>query len=54
MICERVLLATGSWVRWMDVAGVVRLARVRWEMGPSLLMYVMSGGGSMMSTLGDE
>ena len=53
LIFERVLLATESWVRWMGVAGVVRLARVRWSMGLSVVMSVMSGGG-MMSTLGDE
>ena len=53
LICKLFLLEIGLLVRWMGAAGVVRLARVRWAMGLSVLMSVMSGGG-MMSTLGAE
>ena len=53
LIFERVILGMGSWVRWMGVAGVIQLAHVRWSMGSSVVMSVMSGGG-MMSTLGAE
>ena len=53
LICELVLLATGSWVHWRGAAGVVRLDYVRWSMGSSVLMSMMSGG-NMMSTLGAE
>ena len=51
MIYERVPLATGSWVRWMGVASVFRLACVRWVVGLSMIMSAMSGGG-LMSNIG--
>ena len=43
LIFERVILAIGSWVLWMGVAGVVRLARVQWAMGLSVVMSMISG-----------
>ena len=53
LIFELVLLATGSWVHWIGVAGVVRLAHVWWAMGSSVVMFGMSGS-VMMSTLGAD
>ena len=50
LICECVLLATGSWVCWIGAASVVQLAREWWAMSLSVVMSVMSGGG-IMSTL---
>ena len=56
LICDRVLLATGSWASWVGVAGMVRRACVRWAVGLSVsvsVLFLVSGGG-MMSTLGVE